>query len=489
MLLVEDDLLDADLLAEALAEAPGTRVHLAHASTLAEALALLAGGDHDEVLLDLSLPDSTGLATLDRLHAAAPALPILVLTGLEDEELAIRAVRRGAQDYIVKGHLDGRGLLRAMRYALERKAVEVALRESEERFRRLSDATLEGVAMLEGCRLLDANAAFCRMFGHAVAELVGREGCEFVVPEDRERVKARVGAADGRPLEARGLRRDGSTFPLEVTSRAVPLHGREVRVVVLRDLTERERVEAERRTRVEQAREIERLKDLDAFKNQIIQTTAHELRTPLTSVRLQVHLLKARTEGTKAGDFSKSLTILDRNVERLNRLVQESLDVAKMQAGQFALRKVSMDIADAAAEAVEAAQPAAQLAGVDLVLNAAEPVVLRADPHRVEQVLANLLGNAVKFTPPGGRVEVELARTACEAVVRVRDTGRGIAPADLTRLFQPFTQVHDTMQVTEAGTGLGLYISRRIAEEHGGRIWAESEGLGKGSCFSFALPL
>ncbi|MCA1811462.1 MAG: HAMP domain-containing histidine kinase [Halobacteriales archaeon] len=210
--------------------------------------------------------------------------------------------------------------------------------------------------------------------------------------------------------------------------------------------------------------------------------------TPLTPIMLQVHLLKKEAAALEP-QFGRRVEMLDRNLERLRDLVRDILDGARLQASRLALRPAAAPLSSLLVPCVQEIADVAAARGVAVAGGPwpDDPVV--ADPGRVHQVVMNLLWNAVKFTPQGGRVTLGARVVGGEAEVVVRDTGIGIRAADLGRLFQPFVQVHAPGQSPEAGTGLGLYICRGIVEQHGGHIWAESDGPGKGSAFGFTLPL
>jgi signal transduction histidine kinase len=187
---------------------------------------------------------------------------------------------------------------------------------------------------------------------------------------------------------------------------------------------------------------------------------------------------------------TKAVAILERNFERLSHLVRDLLDSARLQAASLKLHPQRADLRDIAFASVETYLAAAQEAGVTLHVDDDGPALpVSADASRIGQVVDNLLSNAIKFTPRGGRIDVELEANGSMALLRVHDNGSGMKVEDLTRLFKPFSQVHDTMQQTKGGTGLGLYVSRGIIEAHGGFIQADSEGPGKGSTFVFELPL
>lgn len=235
-----------------------------------------------------------------------------------------------------------------------------------------------------------------------------------------------------------------------------------------------------------QAQELEALKELNRSRMNLLNTAAHELSTPLTPVLLQIQIL--RQSGPMNQDQEDSLRILDRNLARLEHLIRDILDVARLESRRLRLEKQVVDLAKLAADTVAAYKETARKGGITLELDAPGPVEAWADPRRIGQVLDNLTSNAVKFTPAGGRVRLRVLSEHDEAVVHVEDTGRGLRPQDFARLFQPFSQVHDTMQQTRAGAGLGLYICQGLIEQHAGRIWCDSPGPGKGAVFSFALP-
>ncbi|MEA3201324.1 MAG: hypothetical protein QOE90_2752 [Thermoplasmata archaeon] len=370
------------------------------------------------------------------------------------------------------GALFARESVRQTEEKIEMRRLADALRESEERFRRLSDATFEGVAIHEDGTILEANAAFARLFGYGPDEVAGLTAFDIVAPEDHETIRHRIASRDDAPYEVKGRRRDGTRFDAEITARDLPHEGRSVRVVAIRDVSERSTAQ--------------RLRELDAMKTQFINNAAHELGTPLTPIKLQAHLL--RSDSGLSDKQRRSVDVLNRNVEHLSLMVRDLLDASRVQTGKLSMNPAEVDVPLAVAQAVESFAEAARLAGVKLEARAEPGLRVRADAARVAQVLLNLVGNAIKFTPAGGRIEVSARREGNEVVVRVADTGAGLSRDQIERLFRPFSQVHDRAGQSRSGTGLGLYISRGIVEQHGGRIWAASDGLGMGSTFAFALP-
>ena len=246
ILLVEDNPGDARLLREILAEGGKTDFELVHVETLAQAWEALAAGGTDLILLDLSVPGSQGVDTFIRVFERHPDVPVVVLTGLQDEELALQLVQMGAQDYLVKGEINGALLVRSLRYAIERFRLQEELAEkvrqvkaSEERFRQLADATFEGIAISKNGIILDVNEQFARIFGYAGEEVVGRPALDFVAPESQDLVRRNIEEGYDRPYEHVGLKKDGSRLFLAVQGVTREDGKHRKRVTVLRDITER----------------------------------------------------------------------------------------------------------------------------------------------------------------------------------------------------------------------------------------------------------
>jgi signal transduction histidine kinase len=232
----------------------------------------------------------------------------------------------------------------------------------------------------------------------------------------------------------------------------------------------------------------ERLQEIDRLKTDFVNTVSHELRTPLTSIRGYAEFLEDRIGGELSDDQSGYVTEIQENTRRLQRLVDDLLDFAKLEAGTFRLAPAGMDLCDVVREVMTSIQPIARVSGVRLDHTGCEtPLWLTADAGRLEQVLINLVGNALKFTPAGGAVRVEVRREPQSVWVGVHDSGIGISPEQQAHLFDKFYQVDNTSTRAQGGAGLGLSISKALVEAHGGTIGVESEP-GRGSCFWFTLP-
>lgn len=233
---------------------------------------------------------------------------------------------------------------------------------------------------------------------------------------------------------------------------------------------------------------VQRLDEMNRSKVRFLSHAAHELRNPLTPIKLQLHLLERPSLGALNDRQRRALLIAQRNMERLDVLIEDLLDIGRLQGGHLRPARVPLDLEGVITDVAESFAAQAGDAKVGLTIEAAPGLRVDADANRMAQVLFNLLGNAIKYTPSSGQVSVLAAREGEEVVVRVRDSGIGIAPDDIARLFQPFEQLEAPVQPSRAGAGLGLYICRSILEHQGGRIWCESKGRGEGSTFAFALP-
>jgi PAS domain S-box-containing protein len=343
----------------------------------------------------------------------------------------------------------------------------------------------EGVSLVTtgNERVVFANPSLERMLGYAPGELVGRRAADVMVPEDlspeeeaeRDEAKRCLQERGHCIYEGRRVRRDGTTIWCRTTTTTFehPRYG-QVWVAVQQDITE------ERRAR-EAALELERAK------SEFLGSVSHELRTPLTSILGYAALLREDTDGIV--DADDHIDVIERNARRQLRLVEDLLSIARIQAGEFEVHRLPLDLAELARLGVEAMRPAAAEAGLRLELERAGPTRVLGDADRLEQVLANLLSNAIKLTPRGGRVAVGLRTTPAEAVLSVADTGPGIPPQERERLFERLFRGEEVKQLQVSGAGLGLAIARSIAEAHEGTIEARTDPEGGGATFELALPL
>jgi PAS domain S-box-containing protein len=359
----------------------------------------------------------------------------------------------------------------------ERIAAEAALRESDARFRDMADhaPVLIWSNGARGCEFV--NREYLRFVGCSLEEVQGDGWRRFLHPEDAGAyldAYARAVAAR-RPFDAqfRFRRADGEYRWLHSTG--VPrFHSADHPVGYVgcsADITEIKRSE-------------QALREADRRKDEFLATLAHELRSPLAPIRSALERLRG-----DAGRDPATLRMLERQVDQIVHLVDDLLDVSRITRGHISLRREPVALADVVRTAVETARPLLEAAGHELTVSLPpESRWLDADPLRLSQILVNLLSNAAKYTQPGGHVELAAEARGAELAVTVRDDGIGIAADVLPRVFEPFTQLDPDSGASHDGLGIGLALAAKLAELHGGRLEARSEGPGRGSEFCVTLP-
>lgn len=324
------------------------------------------------------------------------------------------------------------------------------------------------------------NPAATALFGWTQDEVIGRE--VPLVPPDRhdEWTACRAAIATGNVLsgiETQRLARGGA--PIDVSLCAAPLDasGTSARRIMLLCADVRERV------RTENA-----LEEADRTKNEFLATLAHELRNPLAPIRNAVEILHVK--GTADADSRFALGIIERQTRQMARLIDDLLDVARITANKLELRREATTLRQVLDVALETARPLIDAAGHQLSVSVpAEPVALHADPTRLAQVVSNLLDNAAKYTPQGGRIRVAAERRRDQLAIVVQDSGIGIPTELVSEIFGMFTQVERTRENTRSGLGLGLPLAKRLAQMHGGDVTVTSAGRGQGSEFVVTLPI
>lgn len=341
-------------------------------------------------------------------------------------------------------------------------------------------------------RTLRRSPGHDRIFGYdePVADWSYERFLEHVLREDRPRVERWfdevLGQGGEQLLECRIVRRDGRTRWISLTGRVQRDSSGRARTMagVLQDVTERK--QAEEALLAANSRLVEAAER----KNEFLAMLSHELRNPLAPIRNSLFVLDR--VAPDAPQAARAKAVIDRQVGHLTRLVEDLLDMTRISRGKIQLQPAPVDLDELARNTVEDHRGAFVRAGVELEFRPASgPVPVEADRTRLAQVLGNLLQNAVKFTPKGGRtsVSVEGDRSGGEAVLRVSDTGRGIPAEALPHLFEAFTQAEVTLDRRKGGLGLGLSLVKGLVEMHHGSVEVHSEGIGSGATFTVRLPL
>ncbi len=360
-----------------------------------------------------------------------------------------------------------------------RGVVETAL----ERYTEVFDFAPIGYAALDASGAIrEINRAGCDLLGTTMRHAIGKRFVVFVTPRSIRAygamiasAKLRTGAAhseillEGHPpvparLTATMLRRGPTTIQL-----------------AFEDISERVAKEAEL------ARTAAALAEANRRKDDFLAVLSHELRNPLAPIRMSVDVLRLAPAGSDTAQ--RALGIIDRAAAHLSRLVEDLLDISRIQRGKIDLHREPLELGALVRRAVEDQQAGFASSGLALDVKVSDEVCVEGDAARLVQVISNLLGNARKFTPIGGRVAVSVERRGDHATVTVRDTGIGIAPGVITTLFEPFAQAPQALARQPGGLGLGLATVKLLVELHGGRTALRSQGLGKGTEVTFTLPV
>jgi PAS domain S-box-containing protein len=374
--------------------------------------------------------------------------------------------------------IDADRLLGTLLDITDRREAEERLRESEERFRCLSEASLEAIYVHDGGRVVDVNQTLCDMTGYAWHELIGRDGFELVAPEYRELAYRRLLAEADEPYEIECVRRDGTRLPVELQARSFAYRGRILRVVVARDITVRREAAAVRESLV---RALEQKNaELERFSHAV----THELKEPLITVRGFADQVE---RDAKAGRTDRLVGDVERIADaarRVHRMLDELLAVT--QAARPLGPPAAVPVEELVREARQGLASRFGPAGPDLDLASPLPVVY-GDRARLLRAFQHLLDNAAKFRAASGRGRVCVAAVGSEggrATIAVRDDGIGIDPRHQERVFDVFEKLDPRSE----GRGVGLAVVRRIVESHGGRVWVESGGPGEGTVVYLTLP-
>jgi PAS domain S-box-containing protein len=467
----------------------------------AAALRAVRDDPPDLVLSDVMMPGLNGFELLRALREdeRTKTIPIILLSARAGEEATIEGLEAGADDYLVKPFSARQIVARArtalslsrLRRELEEKQAELLAR-GEDRLHLAVEATGLGIWEMDlETEIVSYNAQCAALLGLPPGSPMAYEGTLLALPpDDREKVREAVRrahdpAGDGMfTVEYRTLGLgDGVQRWIAASGRVFFRAGRAVRFLgTLLDITERAELMAREQKARAAAEEANRLKD------EFLATVSHELRTPLTSIMGWASILGGARSNPAM--LAKGIEVIDRNAKAQKAIIDDILDVSRIITGQLRVSQEPVDFDAVVKDTIDVVTPSAAAKNIDVrYVRGGGSCRVVGDSDRLRQVLWNLLSNALKFTPPGGRVEVTLDQRGGAVRLRVADTGEGIAPAQLPYIFDRFRQADGSTTRRHGGLGLGLSIVRHLVELHGGEVHAESPGKGRGATFTMELPV
>ncbi len=372
-----------------------------------------------------------------------------------------------------------------------RKKAEEALQQSEKRTRLVIETAFDSFISMDAEGLItEWNHPAEIAFGWSREEAVGKLLSDLIIPTQYREAHSRglkhflatgEGPVLNKRIELAALRRDGHEFPVEMTISPARLGQTHIFNAFVHDITDRKKAEEALLQAKEEAERASK------FKDQFLSTMSHELRTPLNAILGFSELLTDERYGQMNQRQSRYVNHIHTSGKHLLKLISDILDLSKIEAGRMEIVREDVAVDSVYTEVLSALQPLADKKSQTLIRQVEPELYVRADPTRFNQILMNLIGNAIKFTPEGGRIELAARSTDGQVRVEVRDNGPGIPPEDQQRIFEAFYRRAESGKAVE-GTGLGLAITERLVHMHGSQLGIESEP-GKGTCFYFLVPL
>jgi signal transduction histidine kinase len=539
LLVVDDDDVDRMAVRRSL-RASGIDADVVEVGDARAALESLRASRFDCALFDFRMPGSDGLELLRQVRAEGVMTPVIMLTGFGDEQTAVELMKAGAADYLPKNSLTPdrlaqslRAVLRLHQAEVEAGRAETQLRSYAEQLRELAQAAIEVNSNLSVDAMLQLTTEHARrIFGARRAEtrlepagMTGVSAAATTSGTDGARIW-HAGEEVATLTSWTDVTREMQGFTIEalmaaaqaeaeqgtVSRLSAPLlarSGRSLGVIELWGKKQGEFTESDHAiltqlaqmcsVALQNARLYKSAQDATRARDDLVAIVSHDLRNPIHTIHMAASFLLETAPPTDRRLTSRrQLEVIQRAATRANRLIQDLLDVARIQAGGLVVDPNPVNAASLVQEAIDSATPLAGAAGLQIRRAVDEPTPdVLCDRDRILQVFANLIGNAIKFTPRGGDIAVgarhqgvivedqESVASANEARFWIQDTGPGIPPENIPHVFDRYWQARSTAKL---GTGLGLSIAKGIVEAHGGRIWVDSE-LGKGACFAFTLPV
>jgi PAS domain S-box-containing protein len=492
VLMLEDNPDDAELIVRALRRAGFTLESQRVEDEAAYRAALQ--GDHDLILADHNLSTFNAVRALELLLESGRDLPFIIISGGINEELAVECMRRGAADYLLKDRLGRLGqavehALREKQMRADMRAAERHLRESEMKFKTIFNESLDVLLLLDSQtgHILDVNAAVSRIMHYDPASLLGQPFTRLFAPDVepppavQHTLRTQSSIFASHPF----LCGDGSICPMDLTATLMAWGEEEAVLVTLRDVTERQQADAALRAAELLHIELEKEREISSMRMSFLSMVSHEFRTPLATILSSSDLLRLYLTQLSDEQRAKHLHRIQDAVRNMVKLVDEVLMVGRFDSNRVENRPEAIPLTPFCTELVDQIrQTLTSGHQVSLVKDA--DLTVYADPSLLHQIIGNLLTNAVKYSPKGGEVTLDITHEPDAVTLSVRDQGIGIPSEDQRHIFGSFRRASNVGGIP--GNGLGLSIVKKAVELMRGQVSLESE-VGKGTTFRVRLPL
>lgn len=469
ILLIEDNPAHQELFTELLAMTEFADAVISVASRLQQGQTLLAEQHCDILFLDLSLPDSEIRQTQQQIPALSEHCPVIVLTSLDDQQTLMQIIQQGADDCLPKIELNEQLLSRSIQYSIDRWALKRRLLTQEYIQRDILNNMTDAVLYLNAQgKISNNNPAAEHIFGYSSAQLQ-QQDLRSLLPELSLQQLSQL-HQQRQIIDSVGRSHDQALLPVEISCSIARFDRNPTYTVFVRDITERKRVEQ--------------------LKNDFVSTVSHELRTPLTSIKGSLGLVLGGMTGTLPPETHAMLEIASHNCERLLHIINDILDVQKMETGKLTCDLKPLAVKPFIEQAVADNMAYGRQHQVEFQIQEAvnDTILINADEKRLMQAVSNLLSNAAKFSSIQSQVDIRTQVHHNRVRISVQDYGCGIPESFRPKLFQKFSQANSASDRQFGGSGLGLVITRNIIQQHLGQLDYQTR-TGQGTLFYIDLPL
>ena len=452
--------------------------------------------DFNIVVTDYQLRWTTGIDILNRIKKHQPECPVIMFTGTGSEEIAVSAMKAGLDDYVIKSPRHYIRLAAAVRSAWQRYEQKKALQEFKQTYYRFFERIPLGLYRLnaEG-EIIEANSTLAKMLGYRQPlDVQGKSIFQYHLQPETYLLWQQQLSQNDAVLEFEGQIKALDRESIWVRHHAIAIKDAKDNLIgyegAIADITANKQAELEKIELLNRERKArEEAETVNRIKDEFLATLSHELRTPLNAIIGWVQLLRSGMMGK--AQITRGIDVIDRNAKTQNKLIDDLLDVSRIVRGTMTLRLKPTNLIQILMTSLDTVRPSAIAKNIEIVTQInSDTIKVNADAERLQQIFWNILINAIKFTPAGGMITIDLATIDNSVAIKVIDTGQGIAADVLPYVFDRFRQAETKSSTrTHGGLGLGLAIVRHLVEIHGGRVMVDSAGINQGATFTVELPI